>query len=297
MTHQAHKNRPWPDIHALVLDMDGTVYRGNTPIPGAFETLVRCRESGVPVMFVTNNSTQSREEFAAKLTRMGHPTEPEQIVNTAHATGRLLAKRYPEGTRVYVVGAAALSQAVTDAGFVVSEQEAEVVVVGLDRALNYDKLRTSVRLILNGAEFIATNPDRLIPHGRHLDPGAGTLVAAVGAATAHVTKPLVVGKPEPTLVSLALQSLGTRPQNTVMVGDQLQTDVQAGQRAGLFSVLVTTGVPAGGATSVVADRVIADLSEIPVIAREPVEDSTSSPEDSSTRGAAVRCSGDPDPRP
>ena len=265
MTHRpAHENRPWPEIHALVLDMDGTVYRGDTPIPGAFETLARCRDSGVPVMFVTNNSTRSREEFAAKLTGMGHPTAPEQIVNTAHATGRLLADRYPAGTKVYVVGAAALSEAVTTAGLALAEQEARVVVVGLDRALTYDKLRTAVRLILDGADFIATNPDRLIPHGPHLDPGAGTLMAAVQAATAHVTTPVVVGKPEPTLVSLALESLGTAPQHTVMVGDQLQTDVQAGQRAGLFSVLVTTGVPTGGVTAVVADRVIADLGEIPI---------------------------------
>jgi 4-nitrophenyl phosphatase len=265
VTHQpAHENRPWPEIHALVLDMDGTVYRGDTPIPGAFETLARCRNSGVPVMFVTNNSTRSRMEFAAKLTSMGHPTAPEQIVNTAHATSRLLADRYPEGTKVYVVGAAALSEAVTDAGLVIAEEEAQVVVVGLDRAFTYDKLRTAVRLILDGADFIATNPDRLIPHGPHLDPGAGTLMAAVQAATGHVTTPVVVGKPEPTLVSLALESLGTAPRHTVMVGDQLQTDVQAGRRAGLFSVLVTTGVPTGGVTSVVADRVIADLTEIPV---------------------------------
>lgn len=270
----SQKNRPWPDIHALVLDMDGTVYRGDIPIIGAFETLARCREIGVPVMFVTNNSTMSREEFAAKLTRFGHPTEPEEIVNTAYATGRLLATRHPEGTRVYVVGATALSQAVTDAGFVVSEQDAEVVVVGLDRALTYDKLRTAVRLILDGAEFIATNPDRLIPRGPHLDPGAGTLMAAVEAATAHVTKPFVVGKPEPMLISLALESLGTRPENCVMVGDQLQTDVRAGQRAGLFSVLVTTGVPTGGTASVVADRVITDLSEIPLTGHELVDGSS-----------------------
>lgn len=288
MTRRADKNRPWPDIHALVLDLDGTVYRGDIPIPGAFEALARWRKHAIPVMFVTNNSTKSRAEFAAKLTRMGHPTEPEHIVNTAHATGFLLAELRPAGTRVYVVGAPALSQAVTDAGFVVSEQDAEVVVVGLDRALTYDKLRTAVRLILDGAEFIATNPDRLIPHGPHLDPGAGAIMAAVEAATAHVTKPLVVGKPEPTLISLALQRLGANPENSVMVGDQLQTDVQAGQRAGLFSVLVTTGVPAGAPTSVTADRVIADLTEIPVIGREPAEGAITASEDASTRGSAAR---------
>ncbi|MFE4668691.1 HAD-IIA family hydrolase [Streptomyces sp. NPDC056716] len=269
MNHRTGTDRPWPDIHALVLDLDGTVYRGDIPLPGAFETLARCRAYGVPVRFVTNNSTQSREEFAAKLTGMGHPTEPEQIVNTAHATGHLLAQRHPAGTRVHVLGAPALSRAITDAGFVVADQDAAVVVVGLDRALTYDKLRTAVRLILDGAEFIATNPDRLIPHGPHLDPGAGTLVAAVEAATAHITKPLVVGKPEPTLVALALRSLGTSPANTVMVGDQLHTDVRAGQRAGLFSVLVTTGVPAAATASVVPDRIIADLSEIPLTAPAP----------------------------
>ena len=284
MNHQPdHKNRPWPDIHALVLDMDGTVYRGEAPIAGAFEALARWRQNSIPVMFVTNNSTHSREEFAAKLTRMGHQTEAEQIVNTAYATGRLLASRYPEGAAVYVVGAPALSRAVTDAGFVVSEQEADVVVVGLDRAMTYDKLRTAVRLILDGAEFIATNPDPLIPHGPHLDPGAGTLVAAVHAATAHVATPVVVGKPQPMLVSLALEGLGTSPQNSVMVGDQLGTDVCAGQRAGLFSVLVTTGVPpTGAATSVVADRVIADLSEIPVTAGQPVGGPMGAEEDLST---------------
>jgi len=274
------------------LDLDGTVYRGDTPIPGALEALARCRGIGVPVMFVTNNSTQSREQFATKLTRMRHVTEPEQIVTTAHATGRLLAQRYPADTKVFVVGATALSQAVKEAGFEVSTEDAEVVVVGLDRALTYDKLRTAVHLILDGADFIATNPDRLIPDGPHLDPGAGTLMAAIQAATAHVATPLIVGKPEPTLVSLALQSLGTRPENTIMVGDQLQTDVQAGQRAGLFSVLVTTGVPTGGTTSVVADRIITDLSEIPVIAPELDEGPTSSPEAVSTRETVTRCDGD-----
>jgi 4-nitrophenyl phosphatase len=256
--------RPWPEVHGLILDLDGTVYRGDLPLPGAFEALARWRELGIPMVFVTNNATQSRGEFAAKLTRLGCEVGEEQIVNSAHATGQVLRERYPAGTPVYVVGAPALARAVTEAGFEVTDRQARVVVVGLDRAFTYDKLRTAIRLILAGADFIQTNPDRLIPHGDQLDPGAGTLMAAVHAGTAHVTSPVVIGKPESTLITLAMRVLGTQPGTTVMVGDQLETDVQAGQRAGLFSVLVTTGVPRGGGSPIVPDRVIGDLREIPV---------------------------------
>jgi 4-nitrophenyl phosphatase len=255
--------KPWPEVHGLVLDLDGTVYRGDVPVPGAFEALARCRQNGTPVVFVTNNSTRSRSEFAEKLTRLGYPADTEQIVNSAHATGEALRARYPAGTPVYVVGAPSLVDAVTEAGFVVTARDARVVVVGLDRSFTYDKLRTAIRLILAGADFVATNPDRLIPAGADLDPGAGTLVAAVQAGTAHVTTPVVIGKPEANLVDLAMRVLGTKPENTVMVGDQLHTDVRAGQRAGLFAVLTTTGVPTGGDSSIVPDRVISDLREIP----------------------------------
>ena len=256
--------RPWPEVHGLILDLDGTVYRGDIPLPGAFEALARWRELATPVVFVTNNSTQSRSEFAAKLNRLGYTVSEEQIVNSAHATGQVLGERYPPGTPIYVIGAPALVLAVTEAGFEVTDQHAKAVVVGLDRSFTYDKLRTAIRLILAGADFIQTNPDRLLPHGDQLDPGAGTLMAAVHAGTAHVTSPIVIGKPEPTLVTLAMRALGSRPEHTVMVGDQLETDIQAGQRAGLFSVLVTTGVPRGSGSPIIPDQVIGDLREIPV---------------------------------
>ena len=256
-----HEMKPWPDVHGLVVDLDGTVYRGDIAIPGALEALEQCGENGTPVVFVTNNSTKSRREFAEKLNRLGYPATDEQIVSSAHATGQLLRERYTTGTPIYVVGAPALVEAVTDAGFVATDRHAEVVVVGLDRSFTYDKLRTAIRLILAGADFIATNPDPLIPTGADLDPGAGTLVAAVQAGTA--TSPVVIGKPETNLIMLALRVLGTKPENTVMVGDQLQTDVQAGQRAGLFAVLTTTGVPTGVGRAITPDRVIADLREIP----------------------------------
>lgn len=257
--------RSWPDpIEGFIFDLDGTVYRGDVPIPGAIEALRRIRAAETPMIFMTNNSTQSRADFAGKLTTMGFPAEPEQIVNTAYATAVHLKRTYPEGGTAYVLGAPALSLEVEAAGFTSCDCRPDVVVVGLDRELTYGKLRTAVRAILAGAAFVATNPDRLIPDGADLDPGAGTLVAAVAAATRHVTRPTTIGKPEPLMPLMALALLSSRPERTVVVGDQVATDIAAGKRAGMFSVLVETGAPVSHWREVVPDRVISSLIDIPI---------------------------------
>jgi 4-nitrophenyl phosphatase len=259
------ENQPWPDpIEGLVLDLDGTIYRGDVPIESAIQALHQFRTSAVPTVFMTNNSTKSRADFAAKLTRMGFAADPEQIVNTAYATARYLVENYEQGLIVYVVGAPALSREIEETGFVLSSHKPDIVVIGLDRELTYVKLRTAVRAILAGAHFIATNPDRLIPEGGELDPGAGTLVAAVEAATRHLTTPEVIGKPESHMPRIALEMLGSRPDRTVAVGDQILTDVAAAQRAGMFGVLVETGVPIHAFEDVIPSRVISSLLEIPV---------------------------------
>jgi 4-nitrophenyl phosphatase len=259
--------KPWPDIAAAIFDLDGTVYRGDDAIPGAVEALRALRDHGVKVGFVTNNATQRRVDFARKLTRLGFPTDEWSVVTSAYVAADLLSQRYPAGTAVYVVGAPALVAEVERAGFAVTEEHPEVVVVGLDRSFTYAKLRTGVRAILGGADFIATNSDRLLPVGADFDPGAGTLVAAFRAATPEVVMPVVVGKPEPRIVDIALRKLGVARENTVLVGDQLDTDVRAGQAAGVFSVLVTTGVPLRRGSDVVPDRVIEGLSQIPLPAQ------------------------------
>lgn len=257
--------QPWPaPIEGFIFDLDGTVYRGDTPIPGAIEALHRIRAVGIPMVFMTNNSTQSRAAFAAKLTSMGFEADAEQVVNTAYATALHLQRTRPQGGTAYVVGAEALSREVEAAGFTVTEREPDVVVVGLDRELTYAKLRTAVHAILGGADFVATNPDRLIPHGADLDPGAGTLVAAVEAATSHVTHPTVIGKPEPLMPLMALSRLRSSPERTVAVGDQVLTDVAAAKRAGMYAVLVETGVPMTQIQEALPDRVISDLAGIPV---------------------------------
>lgn len=256
--------KPWPEpIEGFILDLDGTVYRGNEPIPSAFEALDNIRASGIPIVFMTNNATKARHEFAEKLTRMGFDTDPEHVVNTAYATARYLKENWEPGSTVYVVGAEALSRDIAEAGFTLTDDKPDVVVVGLDRQLTYDKLRTAVRAILNGAHFVATNPDKLIPDGAELDPAAGTIVAAIESATRTVTSPTLIGKPESHMPLIALEILGSRPEHTVVVGDQVFTDVAAGKRAGMFSVLVETGVPVHAFGEVIPDRVISSLLQIP----------------------------------
>lgn len=261
MTHV--ENAPWPDpVEGFVLDLDGTVYRGDVPIESALEALHAIRAGGTPTVFMTNNSTSSRAEFAARLTSMGFDTDPGQIVNSAYATARHLAQSYARGSTVYVVGAPALSHDIEAAGFVLSGEQPDIVVVGLDREFTYAKLRTAVRAVLGGAHLVATNPDTLIPDGAELDPGAGALVAAVASAARAV--PVVIGKPETHMPLIALDLLGSRPGHTVAVGDQVLTDVAAGKRAGMFSVLVETGVPVPASfEDVIPDRVIANLLELP----------------------------------
>jgi 4-nitrophenyl phosphatase len=257
--------KEWPEqIEGFVLDLDGTLYRGSEPIPGAFEALHLIRESGIPVVFLTNNATRSREQFASKLTGMGFKAEARDIINTAFAAPRLIRESHAAGSAVFVIGARALERSIRKAGFRITDKDPDIVVVGLDRSLTYQKLRTGVRAILAGAAFYATNPDTLIPHGSELDPGAGTIVAAIESATAHVTSPIFIGKPETYMPNMALMLLGSKPENTVAVGDQILTDVSAGKRAGMFSVLVRTGVPLVQTSAIIPDRIIRSLLEIPI---------------------------------
>ena len=257
--------KAWPErIEGFVFDLDGTIYRGNTPIPGAIEALHLVRDAGIPSVFLTNNSTRSREYFAVKLTGMGFEANASDIITTAFAAPRLIRESHAPGSSVLVVGADSLETSILEAGFKLTECDPDIVVVGLDRSFTYQKLRTAVRAILAGAAFYATNPDTLIPDGPELDPGAGTIVAAIASATAHVTGPIFVGKPEILMPNMALALLGSKPENTVAVGDQILTDISAGKRVGMFSVLVESGVPAANHPAIFPDRIIRSLLEIPI---------------------------------
>lgn len=252
----------WPSIRGVIADLDGVVYRGDNPIPDAVEAFDRWARAGLSYGFVTNNSTRSAEDVALKLGRMGVRVEPKQIVTSASAAAELMGSRWPQGTPVYVIGAPSLTTAIETAGFEITDREPQVVVMGLDREITHEKLKIAVRAIMNGARLIGTNPDLLLPTDDGFEPGAGAMLTAVAAAAR--TTPLVVGKPEPHMIITAMGRLGTAPADTVMIGDQVATDIQAGKRAGICSVLVTTGVPSGDADALEPpDFTVDSLLEIP----------------------------------
>lgn len=220
-----------------ILDLDGTLYRGTTVIPGAVEAVHRLAK-GAKIRYLTNNSTATPTQVAEKLQSMGFPAEQEMIVTSAMgAAWRLKGKI----RRAYVLGERGLIEALTSVGIEVVDGDAEAVVVGLCRTATYEHIAACQREIRNGARFIATNRDATYPvEGGQVIPGAGTLVAAV--ATAAECEPEVIGKPEPYLVEEILRRTGFTPEEAVMIGDRPDTDLVAARRARVPAVLVLSGV-------------------------------------------------------
>lgn len=249
-----------PHISAIISDLDGVAYRGETPIPEAVRAFRYWHEQGLPYAFVTNNSTKSASEFAAKLNGMDIPVTPDRIVTTSAAVAERLHETMPSGARVMVIGAPSLIAAVKARGFEITETDVAAVVVGLDRAFTFDKLQKAQTALLGGARFFGTNPDRMLPHGDGFEPGAGSILAAI--ETASGVAPLVIGKPQPDLIRMALHVLGSDPTTTFMLGDQIETDIIAGQAAGLKTILVRTGVPPRQVPGVSPDIDIASLSDL-----------------------------------
>lgn len=249
------------NLEGIISDLDGVAYRGEDAIPDAVEAFRRWRARGIPYAFVTNNATRSAADFAAKLTRIGIVAEPEQVFCAVSATASLMRRRWPEGARVFAIGERPLFDALEAAGFSPAGDDAEVVVLGFDYQLNYTKLSTAVRAALGGAAVVVTNPDLLVPVENGYEPCVGVLMAAVQAAVPSC-RPIVVGKPEPLMIEEALSFLGTPREGTIMIGDQIATDILAGQRAGLRSVLVTTGVAAAARSDVTPDIEVASLLDL-----------------------------------
>ncbi|MEF3301630.1 HAD-IIA family hydrolase [Paenibacillus sp. GYB003] len=224
---------------AFLIDLDGTMYAGNTPIPHAAEFIGRLRELSLPFLFVTNNSSRTPEAVADHLASHGIAAEPREVVTSSQAAARYVAGR-GRGRRAYVIGEDGLREALLDAGMQLVEERPDFVVQGIDREFTYRKLETAVRFISEGAEYVLTNPDRLLPADGKLAPGAGSISASIREALQIA--PTVIGKPHEPIMRYALERLGAADGDVWAVGDNPATDVGAGIAAGLRTALVLTGI-------------------------------------------------------
>jgi phosphoglycolate/pyridoxal phosphate phosphatase family enzyme len=260
-----------PVALVLIFDLDGVVYLGDTPIPGAIPALHDLAAAGHRLFFLTNNSTRSRRSYAEKLTRMGFPTEPEQVMTSAYATGLYLQSISAAGKTVYVVGESGLCEEMERAGLRVLTLEdatpADYVVAGLDRDLTYAKLsRAHHEITVNGATFIATNRDSTYPMETAEIPGGGAIVAPIEVSSG--VRGATIGKPEPHTWQRILDAAGARSNEALMVGDRPDTDIFGARRIGIPTALVLSGVTraeevAGLAPEQQPDHVLADLAALP----------------------------------
>jgi len=231
------------ELKAIIIDIDGTLWRGNLPMPGLLQFFTFLHKQRISFVIATNNTTETPTQYRQKLAGFGMLLNLEQIFTGAVATAAWLQNQYPIGSKIYAIGLDSLHQALYDAGFVLldsADMQADVVVVGGDPTLTYTKLKYAVLHIQRGAQFVGTNPDLLIPSEEGLIPEAGTTLAAIQAATG--VSPTVIGKPSRHLFEMALAQMSVTPSQTAMLGDRLETDILGGQRVGLKTILVTTGV-------------------------------------------------------
>ena len=222
------------------MDLDGVIYRGNTLLPGASRFFHFLERHRISFSLLTNNSTLTRQQYAAKLRNLGISVGEDSIFTSGQAVASYLKQAAPKGAGVLVIGEEGLLHPVLEAGFWLDASRPEFVVVGLDRLLTYEKLATATLAIRRGAKLVAANPDTTFPTEAGLLPGCGAIVAALEASTDR--KALVIGKPNPVMLLLAMKRIGSSKKETAILGDRLDTDVLGGKRVGVTTLLVLTGV-------------------------------------------------------
>ncbi len=228
----------------FIFDLDGVVYIGDTPIEGAGETLACLREKRKKVRFLTNNASKSRRDYARKLNEMRIECDEEEVITSSYGAAIYLKEKYKKGKCV-VIGEEGLKSELAEQGFeVVSGREGEdanFVVVGIDRNFNYVKLTTALRAVKSGARFIATNLNPSKPSEGGILPGAGAMVAALEVCSG--AKPeVIIGKPNPMLFDICIRSMQIRKEEVATVGDVVDVDIVGSNRLHLYSILVLTGI-------------------------------------------------------
>jgi NagD protein len=226
-------------VESWLTDMDGVLVHEGEPIPGAPEFIKRLRESGKPFLILTNNSIYTARDLQARLTRMGFDVPESSIWTSALATAQFLSDQRPGGS-AYVIGEAGLTTALHNVGYILSNMEPDYVVLGETRSYSFTAITTAIRLILDGARFICTNPDPTGPSTEGVLPAVGSVAALISKATN--VDPYFVGKPNPMMMRSALNTIGAHSESTAMIGDRMDTDVLCGLEAGLETILVLSGI-------------------------------------------------------
>ncbi|MBS1894734.1 MAG: HAD family hydrolase [Actinobacteria bacterium] len=226
-------------IESWLMDMDGVLVHESQALPGADRFLARLKELGLPFLLLTNNSIFTRRDLAARLRASGLDVPEESIWTSASATARFLESQRPNGT-AFVVGESGISTQLYQAGYTLTDNEPDYVVLGETRTYSFERITQAIRLISAGARFIATNPDPTGPSPSGPLPATGSVAALITRATG--VEPYFVGKPNPLMMRSALNALNAHSETTAMIGDRMDTDIVAGLEAGMQTILVLSGV-------------------------------------------------------
>ncbi len=233
-----------PPFKTILLDMDGVIWRGYEPVLDIKALFDKIEEIGCQAYCVTNNATETVESYLGKLRKFGVDLTSDQIITSAEATASYLINHIDPGSYVYVVGEDGLKETISKYGFVITRNPDKdvpnAVVVGLDFKISYEKIYVAANLIRDGVLFVGTNPDKTFPYMDGVAPGGGSIISPVESASG--TASVMMGKPEKHLFELALARSGSSPEETLMIGDRLETDILGAQQIGIKTALVLTGI-------------------------------------------------------
>ena len=221
-----------------MIDMDGTVYKGGVPIPGAVDFIAYLREHGIPFVFLTNNSAHGRGFYLSKLQRLGFDVGIDNILTSTIATIRFLLTQRP-GKTVYPIAVPEVAEEMREAGVPLTDSDPDIVLLTFDTTITYDKINRGYHALMNGSELIATHPDDLCPTEDSYDIDIGPFIRMFEQMCQ--TEAVIIGKPNESMLQMAAGELGVDPEDTVMVGDRLYTDIEMAVRAGTQSILVLSG--------------------------------------------------------
>lgn len=256
-------------LRTLLIDGDGVLWRGDDAIPGLDDFAVILKQRAIQWALLTNNNTRTVGDYVAKLKRFGLDADAGMVFTSSTVAADYLEQRYGTGAPIHAVGMSGLIETLREANFNLTYGEQApthpvvAVAAGMDRQLTYEKVKVAVRLILGGAEFVATNTDGTFPSSDGLNPGTGMVIGALMGSSG--VAPTVMGKPERTIFESAMKRLDADPKTTAMIGDRLDTDILGAQKTGIASIGVLSGVMTReqlATSDVQPDLVFASVAEL-----------------------------------